>query len=156
MTNETPPPSLHPEPIEADRRMAADLEAWERDDSKRERFMSGEFDDTFAVQAFMHHRVAFSTPAKELGLRAHWSRQGIIARIIKAITEEKAGGGMAVPAGKAADDILSLLAPALSTPAKELRLRTALEKIKNQDEHEIALDPDWPRRIAKAVICDPD
>ena len=42
----------------------------------------------------------------------HWSRQQIINRIVRAMTEA-AKGHIAVPAGKAADDILELLRPAL-------------------------------------------
>ena len=67
MTNETPPPTLHREPIEADREAAANLwlqipsaewvewqEQWLRD---------GTGDNGPIVQAFMRHRVEFSTPA---------------------------------------------------------------------------------------------
>ncbi len=41
--------------------------------------------------------------------------------------------------------------PAKPAPADDL-LRKALKTIRDQDEHDIALDPDWPRRIAKAAL----
>lgn len=41
-----------------DREAAADLEAYERDDTKRERFMCGELDGTESVQLFARHRLA--------------------------------------------------------------------------------------------------
>jgi hypothetical protein len=47
------------------------------------------------------------------GERPHWSRQQLVKRIIAAVVEAKEGGGIAVPAGKAADSILAYLAPAL-------------------------------------------
>lgn len=48
----------------------------------------------------------------------HWSRQEIIRLIIRAIVDGKIHGGLAVPAGRAADDILTLLEPVLSrTPS---------------------------------------
>lgn len=53
------------EVTQEDREIAADLEDWERDDSKRERFMDGDFDHTFAVQAFARHRIASTRAAAE-------------------------------------------------------------------------------------------
>lgn len=31
-------------------------------------------------------------------------------------------------------------------------MKEALEEIRDQEEHEIALDPDWPRRIARNAL----
>lgn len=75
-----PPPSQHREPIEADREAAADFvkwqqkatEEWQRTDGGAIQFFAdgfsrgirqGIWDDHPVVQAFMRHRLAFSTPA---------------------------------------------------------------------------------------------
>jgi hypothetical protein len=46
--------------------------------------------------------------------REHWSRQSIAGIVIQAITESREGKGMALPAGRAADQILALLASSLA------------------------------------------
>lgn len=47
--------------------------------------------------------------------RAHWSRQSIAGIVIQAIVASRSGKGMALPAGRAADEILTLLAPAFAS-----------------------------------------
>lgn len=45
----------------------------------------------------------------------------------------------------------------LAAKDKEIsRLRAALTEIANQDETELALDPDWARRVAKAALAGKD
>lgn len=66
-----PPPSLHREPMEADREAAGN--AWYKTWGKshmEDRIMAifeGRADDSPLVQAFMRHRLAFSTPAASEG-----------------------------------------------------------------------------------------
>jgi len=59
------PPSLHREPIEADREAAAEVFAKQFGKEAGGVFAirTGERDDHYLVQAFMRHRLAFSTPA---------------------------------------------------------------------------------------------
>lgn len=78
------PPPVQSEVTQADREAAADLEDWERDDSKRERFLSGEFDDTYAVQAFRAHRLAHSQTETQEGEAERRGEQRAIARIVGA------------------------------------------------------------------------
>lgn len=87
------------------------------------------------------NRRALASDTIGSGGGEHWSRQGIVKIIINAMVEAK-GDVKAVPAGKAADHILSYLAPALSHPpaAEPVGLR---------------LDPDWPRRIARNALKEP-
>jgi len=63
----TPPsPSLHREPIEADREAAANAVLAYREHKSNDwqgRIRRGECDDGVMVQAFTRHRLAFSTPA---------------------------------------------------------------------------------------------
>jgi len=59
------------------------LEAWERDVSKRARFLSGKFDMTCAVQAFARHRIAHS-PVDEVA-RLREENEALKTRGVEAI-----------------------------------------------------------------------
>ena len=82
----------------------------------------------------------------------HWSRQGIVKIIINAMAEAK-GDVKAVPAGKAADHILSYLAPALSHPpaAEPVGLREAGVIVTRTIERLRSL-PDYAGRPAWEVV----
>jgi len=76
------PPSLHREPIEADREAAAEVFAKQFGKEAGGVFAirTGERDDHYLVQAFMRHRLAFSTPAA--------SDAEAVERVARAIYEE--------------------------------------------------------------------
>ena len=115
-TRTPPPPSLHREPIEADREAAAEVFAKQFGKEAGGVFAirTGERDDHYLVQSFMRHRLAFSTPAAsdaEAMLRElHVAMAGVMElRRLSSTAWEQTKAHAAITAWRKAETFLATL-----------------------------------------------